>query len=151
MSERLLHTLAALKAVAYGGPVALAMSVIGSTVVGIAFWDRAGEHYDVLVVGGVTLLVLGWVEIALARRFHAHEEVEKRQYEYVAAIADSAAQALSEITKVTREHTTTVEGFRADVGAVRMDLAALTGRVKVIEERYMRPALTLPRNPGEPR
>jgi hypothetical protein len=148
VSDRMLHTLAALKVIAYGGPVALALSTIGSVVLGFAFFDKAGEHYDVLVVGGVTLVVLGWVEIALARRFHAHEEVEKRQYEYVAAIADSAAQSLTEITKATREHTASVEGFRADVGAVRVDLAALTGRVKLIEDRYMRPGLVLPRQPG---
>lgn len=147
MSERLLHTLAALKVVAYGGPVALALSVVGSTVLGIAFFDRAGEHYDVAVVGGVTLIVLGWVEIALARRFAAHEAVEKKQYEYVASIADSAAQSLTEITKATREHTMAVEGFRAEVSAVRGDVLSLAKRVAAIEDRYMRPAMTLPRRP----
>ena len=143
-----MHTLAALKVVAYGGPVALALSVVGSTVLGFAFFDKAGEHYDVLVVGGVTLVVLGWVEIALARRFHAHEEVEKRQYEYVASIADSAAQSLTEITKATREHTLAVEGFRAEVSAVRGDVLSLAKRVAAIEDRYMRPGLTLPRRSG---
>lgn len=152
MSERLLHTLAALKIVAYGGPIALAMSAVGSAILGLAFFDRAGAHYDVLVVGGVTLVVLGWVEIALARRFYAHEQVEKRQYEYVASIADSAAQSLTEITKATREHTEAVQGFRSEVAALRGDVISLAKRVAAIEDRYMRPAMTLPpprRAPGE--
>lgn len=147
MSDRVLHTLAALKAVAYGGPVALALSTVGSVVLGFAFFDRAGEHYDVLVVGGVTLVVLGWVEIALARRFRAHEEVEQRQYAYVATIADSAAQSLTEITKATREHTDAVHGFRAEVAALRGDVVALSRRVAAIEDRYMRPAILHARPP----
>jgi hypothetical protein len=140
----MVQTLAALKVVAYGGPVALALSVVGSTVLGVAFFDKAGEHYDVAVVGGVTLIVLGWVEIALARRFAAHEVVEKRQYGYVASIADSAAQSLTEITKATREHTSAVESFRAEVSALRGDVVSLARRVAAIEDRYMRPGITLP-------
>ena len=153
MTERLVHTLAALKAVAYGGPVAVALSVIGSVVLGFAFWDRTGAHYDVAVVGGVTLVVLAWVEIALARRFHAHEAVEERQYRYVANIADSAAQSLTQITRETRLHTDAVERFRTEVAENRGDIQSLARRVAAIEDRYMRPAITIPppRRPPEER
>jgi len=152
MSEKLFHTLAALKAVAYGGPVAMALATIGTSTMALALWDGRGEHYDVFIVGGVTLLVLGWLEIALSRRFHAHEQVEKRQYQYVANIADSAAQALSEITRVTRGYAADVTTFRAEVGEIRNDMAALMLRVVEVEKRLLRPALTVPvprRPPGE--
>ena len=142
-------TLGALKVIAYGGPIAMALGAVGGTILGIAFWDKSGEHYDVLIVLGVTLMVGAWVELALARRFHAHEEVERRQYEYVAAIADSAAQSLTEITRATRAHTTSVSDFRDEVRGMRKAMSALEERVSRIEERWMRPGiLVAPIKPG---
>ncbi len=149
MTKGVASTLAALKVLAYGGPVAVAFAAGGSAVLGVAVFGRGGEHYDAMVVLGSVAIVLGFVEWALARRFAAHELVESRQYERVAAIADSAAQSLTEITKATREHTVAVDGFRADVRKVAGDVADLGKRVRDIEERFMRPAmLPPPRRPG---
>ena len=153
MSERIWHTLAALKVVAYGGPIAVGMAALGGGALAMTFWDRAGAHYDVAVVGGVTLLVGAWVEFALARRFAAHEEVERKQYERVANIADSAAQSLTQITAATREHTAAVSNFRDEVALLRGDVISIARRVAAIEDRYMRPAITIPpprRPPEEP-
>ena len=147
MSERFLHSLAVIKAVAYGGPVAISMAVIGSAILGLAFFHEAGPSYDLIVVGAVTLVVLGWVEIALARRFKAHEIIEERQYKYVANIADTAAGAIGEFARVTREHAAAVDSFRTEVVGLRWSISTLDERVRLIEERYMRPGLTLPRKP----
>jgi ABC-type transport system involved in cytochrome bd biosynthesis fused ATPase/permease subunit len=136
--------LGALKVIAYGGPIAMAMGAVGATILGLAFWDKPGEHYDVLIVLGVTLVIGAWVELALARRFHAHELVERRQYEYVASIADSAAQSLTEITRETRRHTEAVEDFRSEVRSLRAAHATLEDRVAKIEERWMRPGIVIP-------
>lgn len=151
MTEKVLSTLASLKVLAYGGPVAVAFTAGGSAVLGVAMFGQ-GEHYDALVVLGSVAIVLGFVEWALARRFAAHEVVESRQYERVANIADSAAQSLTEITKATRENTVVVEGFRQEVGKVSEEVTKLGKRVKEIEERFMRPAMIPPprRIPEEP-
>ena len=105
------------------------------------------------MVGGITLLIGAWVEFALARRFDAHEEVERKQYERVANIADSAAQSLTQITAATREHTAAVSSFRDEVALLRGDVISIARRVAAIEDRYMRPAITIPpprRPPEEP-
>jgi hypothetical protein len=77
--------------------------------------------------------------------------VERRQYQHVASIADTAAEALGAMTKATREHTAAVEGFRAENRGTRDDINSLARRVAAIEDRYMRPALVLPRKPEEPK
>jgi hypothetical protein len=139
--ERVTGALSALKFAAYGGPIAVAFTAAGGTALGMAFFDRPGAHWDALVVIGVTGIILGFVEWALARRFTAHETVEKRQYEHVAAIADSAAEALTAMVRATREKTNEISLFRDEVEAVRSDVEDLTGRVKNIEDRFMRPGM----------
>jgi hypothetical protein len=139
--ERATGALAALKAVAYGGPVAVAFTAAGGTALVMAFFDRPGAHWDALVVIGVTGIILGFVEWALARRFAAHETVEKKQYEHVANIADSAAEALTAMVRATREKTNEISLLRGEVKAVQEDVDDLTGRVKIIEDRFMRPGM----------
>ena len=137
-------TLAALKVAAYGGPVAMFLTAVGSGALGVAFWDRSGEHFDVLVVLGGLGIVLGFLEWTLARRFRAHEDVERKQYERVANIADDAAQQISAMVRATREHTEAVVGFRGELAEVRGQVSALGRRVAAIEDRYMRPAMLFP-------
>lgn len=151
MTDKVLSTLSALKVLAYGGPVAVAFTAGGGAVLAVALYGRGGEHGDALVVLGAVGVVLGFVEWALARRFAAHEKVEKMQYERVANIADSAAQSITEMTRATRENTVVMEGFRAELRKVSDEVVQLGKRVQAIEDRYMRPAMLYPsaRPPGD--
>lgn len=141
MTKGVAGTLAALKFLAYGGPVAVAFAAGGSAILGVAMFGRGSDRLDTLVVLGAVGIVLGFVEWALARRFAAHELVESRQYDRVASIADSAAEQIGAFTKATREQTAAIDGFRAEVKAARGELDDLVKRVEDIEERFMRPAM----------
>jgi hypothetical protein len=97
MRQSLLDILASVhssfKASLVVGPFTLAVAAIGSLVLGVALWDRPNEHTDVYITIGIVIVVLTWVEIALARRFVAHEEVERRDREHLARLLVAESQA----------------------------------------------------------
>jgi hypothetical protein len=67
-------TYKALQVVSFGGPIAVAMASIGVMVVALAYHSKVDEHAQGgLFTTGATMIVLGFVEWALARRFHRHE------------------------------------------------------------------------------
>jgi Arc/MetJ family transcription regulator len=70
-------TYKALQVVSYGGPIAVAMASIGMVIVALAYHSKVDDHAQGgLFTTGATMIVLGFVEWALARRFHRHEARE---------------------------------------------------------------------------
>jgi hypothetical protein len=73
-------TYKALQVVSFGGPIAVAMAAIGVMVVALAYHSKVDEHAQGgLFTTGATMIVLGFVEWALARRFHRHEAREGKE------------------------------------------------------------------------
>ncbi len=134
VSSRALHVLA------LGGPVAVASATLGAALVGYGVSGRPNQHSDAWVVVGGILVILGYLEWAMARRFAAHEVVEFRQYERVASIADDAAMAAMMMTKATREQVAAVEEFRLQSDLYRRSVEELSDRVRRIEDRVLRAA-----------
>ncbi len=125
---------------ALGGPIAVAFVTTGAAMVGYGVSGRGGAHGDAWEVLGGILIVLGYLEWAMARRFAAHEVVEFRQYERVSSTADDAAMAALLMTKAAREQVAAVEEFRSQSDLYRRAVDELSDRVKRIEERVLRAA-----------
>jgi polyhydroxyalkanoate synthesis regulator phasin len=72
-------SMAALKMVALSGPVAVAMSGSGSVILALALGGDIGDDHTqgAIIVCACVLIVLGFVEWAIARRFVAHEKTER--------------------------------------------------------------------------
>ena len=125
---------------ALGGPASIAFVTIGSFAVGVGLSGRSGSHSDAWIVIGGIAIVLGYLEMALARRLAQHELVEFRQYERVANIADDAAQAAVLMTRAAREQMQAIEEFRRQTDEQRQAVEDLAARVIRIEQRVMRAA-----------
>lgn len=141
--------LAALKWVALGGPVAVAFAAIGSALLGMAAFDSTGAHYDVMIVLGVTAIVLGFVEWALARRFREHEAIEKELYGALALQADSAVIGATEAVRNLKELRRELEDAAIKGRTLAGDVAVLDRRLAYIEERLSRSAGMVPRRPPD--
>jgi hypothetical protein len=139
----------ALKLVAIGGPVAMAFSVAGSALLGVAIFDKAGEHYDALVVLGVTATVLGFVEWALARRFRAHESVERTLYAELGMTADTAAATAVEAVRNLKELRRELKVEEEMGKNLAAEVEILERRVGYLEERVGRATVLGSRRPPE--
>jgi uncharacterized membrane protein YvbJ len=76
------HLNSILKSMIYAGPIPAASSIAGITILSTSLFADS-TRMDILLAIGVFLLILSFVEWALARRFSTHEEAEKKQSEAV--------------------------------------------------------------------
>lgn len=132
-----------LKFFAMGVPFAAVLAVFGSSFLGIALLG-GDKHYDVLLVLGVTGVVLGFTEWALARRFQAHERVERDNFHGLAMTAEAAQAAALETVRHLRSLRYEVEVAKERGMEVAAELRLLDRRVTQIEERYMRAGILVP-------
>lgn len=148
MSDPEHASLSGLKMIALAGPITVAMGGVGSAILALALRTidnpEAKEH---LVILGGMLVVLAFVEWIMARRFHIHEGIERRdradlaksiaidgqryldramnQIESVGARYDQVHEELKELIKIAGERGPQIKLLENQVQRLEKDVTDL--------------------------
>ena len=118
---------AAVKTVAVGGPLAVATTAIGGILILVTSTAAMEDHArELVVLCAVVLIVLGFVEWALASRISRHEVVEKRD----------RSELLKQVLEDSKAHVERISGeARAHMERVEYAAAASSGGFSAINTK----------------
>jgi hypothetical protein len=131
----------------YGAPLGALALVLTATISAGVLWERVKDQRE-LATGGVVALAV----VILEWRFRRHERWERQNITLMSAtyqasidralvVADGIASSADKLSNSFRENTNALRDLIDKHGSVQEKLADHEGRLKLIEDRWMRPAL----------